>query len=239
MYAKALRRLYGIIIIKKRLMLKYLAIILLVLVFSYFSYIIVNICYYMIENNKLDVPTCSHIVMGYNFDQVYTRPHGSYNDIDIDLMILSPHGTLMAGDPVKISGRAILNSLQAKQRVKSLTMIFQNSQSYPVTQDLRGITIDANLHFIKNEKYTNQLDGNAINITWPLEGTYSPQMGLLLSNGSAIPVEFQDDTRIIVYSKSQLVQIWNNKAILLLAIPASFLAFFDLFRILYSLIKKN
>lgn len=168
------------------------------------------------ENAKLQAPRNAHIVFPYCFNG---QPiHGNDpTDIDIDLTVCYPRGTLVVDDPVKISGIAILNSMEAKN-VRSLTIGFENGQSYPVVQDEKGITKGTEL-FLTRTQEGNKLAGEST-ISWSLEGIYHPMLARTMNNNIGIFCGVSPTVAITVYPKSQYAQIVTNKTNIDLAIAA-------------------
>ena len=145
-----------------------------------------------------------------------------------------PRGILIDGDPVELSGVAVINNPIAKN-IEVIDLIFQNGQSYPVSQDARGITKAMNFTlFRKNE---SRFEGKSV-VVWNLVGTYYPEIYVrtLENNGERIIRHSEtNDVAITVFPKTQLIQVATNKATLLLACAAYFLALVGAFNIIYSM----
>ena len=72
-----------------------------------------------------------HIPYSYNFNGRATVPEGWVSDLQVDLTVQYPRGTLIVDDPVMMSGIAILNASQVFayhiDRVDELVIYFQNA----------------------------------------------------------------------------------------------------------------
>jgi hypothetical protein len=214
------------------------SIVLLLIPLAYVSFVIYES---IVENSNLEKSRSFHIRTSYNFNQSYLHGREAPADIEIDLKVDYPHGTLIVDDQVEITGIATLNSLNA-QNVRSLAIGFQNAQAWPQNQSNKGITKEVNLFLerIQNE----QIITGKTTVMWPLEGTYFLKIVLNFKDGTIQDTAWNKDYAITVYPKSQSAQNITNKAILLLTIPAFILAFIKLFGIIKNfftamLIDKN
>jgi hypothetical protein len=186
------------------------------------------------ENSDIAQPRTFPIHLAYNFSNSPAYDSTSGPDIEFDLAMHYPRGTLIVDDPVEISGIAVLNSPRS-QNVKSISIGFQNSLAWPITQDSKGISQETNLFL--NRAQGGRLLGNAT-IVWVVEGTYSPKITLDFFNGPPQPTA-SSDVAITVYPKSQLAQLVTNKASIDLAFAAFFLALVGTLNIIYNLWVKG
>ncbi len=206
-------------------------IILVFIILSSYALFIINNA--LSENSNLERARDFHIRISYNFSDSPVYALGSSPDIEFDLEMHYPRGTLIVDDPVDISGVAVLNSLRA-QKVRMISIAFQGAQEWPVTQNNKGITNETNLCLWKIQD--NKLMGKTT-MVWALEGIYYPRATLQFVDGTSQPT-LSSDVSITVYPKSQFAQIVTNKAILLLAIPTFLLAFGGIFKYILALIGE-
>jgi len=213
---------------------RYVAIGLGVILFLLSVYILPSIHSWNIENNNLQQPRTAHIAFKYNFNEQPINV-GETPDVEIDVALRYPHGTLIVDDPVDISGVAVQHG-SFDQRVRSLTIWFQNALAYPVTQDENGITEGRDL-LINVTQGNNKLIGNTT-VVWVIEGTYNPELGLMFTNETGTYARYvgvSSSVAITVYPKAQLAQIVTNNVSITLAIAIYGLTVVGTLNIIFSL----
>lgn len=213
---------------------KKIAILLAILFMSILIYVSLLIGNSLNENVEIEQARVFHLPFDFSFYNNSLPP-----DLQMDLEVHFPHGILVEGDPIFISGVAVANT-QIAQNVVDVAINFQNAQAYPVSQDERGITKGISLNMLRSQD-NSTLAGN-VTLVWNIPGTYYPRIWITRLQGNGRLMIHPSETRdvaIIVYPKSQLAQIKTNKATLLLAFAAYLLAFVGAFNIIYSLWTKN
>jgi hypothetical protein len=162
----------------------------------------------IVETNAKNINTEQaryfHIVIYYNFNNTGVYGRASSADIEMDLKMHYPHGTLIVDDPVEISGTAALNSLHA-QNVRSIVIGFENSYAWPITQNNKGITKTANL-FLDRVQDETRITGNTT-IAWTLEGTYHPSPLLQFTDGTVQTLSLISSEAITVYPQSMRLRL--------------------------------
>jgi hypothetical protein len=207
-----------------------IAVSILILLIFISAYILPAIYESMAQNANLSQPRNFHIT----FDVTHERNLNP--EMQIDLEVRYPHQILIVDDPINISGTAVIYSQTAKDTT-DVAIYFQNAQAYPSIKNNDGIT-QGNSLILHLSPDKRKLVGNTTMI-WRLEGTYFPRLYLKTNNTSNITYAETNDVPIIVYPKSQFIQIITNKATLLLACAAYILAFVGAFNIIYNLWTKN
>jgi hypothetical protein len=174
------------------------------------------------ENNNLQKARNSHIVFGYSFNNEMIYPQGGQPDLQIDVSLTYPHGSIIVDDPIYISGIAIQNE-SIPQTITHVSIGFQNVLAYPIKQNQNGITNETNLYLWK--KVGNKISGNTT-ITWDLEGTYYPRLAIIYSNetGQQTIPAYSSDVAITVYPREKLTQIVTNNVTMILSIILYFLS---------------
>jgi len=154
----------------------------------------------------------------YNFNEQPINVGENPPDVQIDVALRYPHGTLIVDDPVNISGVAIqYGSLD--QHIQSLTIWFQNALSYPITQDENGMTEGIDL-LMNVSQGNNKLIGS-ITAVWVLEGTYNPELSIVFTNETSTYAKYvgvSPSVAITVYPKAELAQIITNNVSMILTI---------------------
>ena len=192
-----------------------------------------------IENINLQNARTFHVVIGYNYNELPISSPTIGPDILIDLTISYPRGTLIVDDPVTISGVAILNSDYARKKdILSFTLGFQNSQFYPVTQNIDGITKESNLILSRDETNSAKFIGSTI-LTWTIEGSYrilasvtnTTKYGLNLG----IYLGQAETPTITVYPKTQYAQLLNNNTTMIFTFTAFILTLIGTLNLVFYL----
>jgi hypothetical protein len=143
----------------------------------------------------------------------------------IDIYVQQPHGTLIIGERIDISGKATVET-KLEQNIMEIRIWFQTSQAYNLTFDDEGMinATDSNIHLVRIGD-TNKLKGNAT-ICWRLEGSYKPIAQLFFENKTGNFKNYlgiSPDVAITVYPESEYAQIVNNEVTIVLAIAVYFL----------------
>ncbi len=189
-----------------------------------------------VENSDLWNSYTADIGFVHNFNQSVGYASNSHPDIEINLKLRYKHSSLIVGDPVYIYGHAIQYN-RSDRTVDSITINFQNAKKSPITLDDNGFAEGADLLLYPT------LDKSAFvgetEMTWMLEGPYSPRMMLTFTNKTGTyrnsrPFETKD-VAIIVHPKSEFAQLINNDVVLFLTIAAFILAIIGSLNIVFYL----
>lgn len=201
---------------------KFSSIVLLLFLVFVSLLILPSIFNWSIENNNLQKARTSHIVFGYSFNNEMIYPQGGKPDLQIDVSLTYPHGSIIVDDPIYISGIAIQNK-SIPQTITRVSIGFQNVLAYPIKQNENGITNETNLFLWKREG--NKITGNTT-ITWEIEGTYYPRMAIIYTNetGGHVEPAISSDVAITVYPREKLTQIVTNNVSMILTIALYFLS---------------
>lgn len=190
-------------------------------------------------NNDLQKARTFHIVFDYYFSGQFGTPAGSIPDIQVDLTVHYPHGTLIVDDPVTMLGIAVLNT-SIPQHVKSVTVHFQNALAFPVTQDSNNITQGVDI-ILDPTQNSSVLAGN-VTMLWALEGTYNPYFIAVYENAAgrfATPAGISPDVAITVYPKAQFAQLENNNVSMILTIAVYLLTLIGTFSLILSILDRH
>jgi len=136
----------------------------------------------------------------------------------IDLLITQPHGTLITGDRVDISGKCITDT-PTNYNITEIAVWFQNSQPYTMTHTREGmLSYNAStIHLVKRPNIIG-LTGKAT-IKWEVEGTYSPIAQLVFENETGTHLQYlgiSPDVAITVHPESEYAQTVNSNVTMIL-----------------------
>lgn len=147
-----------------------------------------------------------------------TNPIGLINEsgIAFALNFTYPNGTLIANEPVTINSTALID--YAYSTLDHVVIFFQNSLAYPFSYEDNGIIPkQGSLAFPNplNIEGTNIVVRNVTvisnaQITWPIEGDYTPIIGVFFRDGTN-KTYTTNDVVIHVYPQEQLTQIETNR----------------------------
>jgi len=199
---------------------KIIAICLFFIVMASGYYIIPIVIESLTEHNKLYDSRDFDITFEYNFNQQIGYLEGQRPDIEIDLQFHYPYGILTVGQPVNVSGIAILNNTWLPQHVHSLTIYIDNAQKFPVERTAEGFTKGADILLTKTQNNASILVGNNT-ICWPVEGTYHATLGISEAVNDTYAVYLfgqAPGVGVTVYPKSQAEQMSTDRAVLYLTI---------------------
>ena len=178
------------------------------------------------KNSELQKPRAFHVVYG-----AYLQ-YGS--ELAIDLTISCPKSILVVDDKVTIDGLAIVEYPSLDFEVVNVTMGFENSLSYPVTQ-VNEITVDCNFTFDRVEpyKFVGRTD-----VTWALEGTYRAILRIVWHNSSGTylgPRILCENMALTIHPKSDLAQIVTNETSMIMTIVFFVLTIVGTFSLILTL----
>lgn len=167
-------------------------------------------------NADLQNPRTVHITFFYYFNGRGSVPHGEIADVEADLTVQYPSGTLIVDESVTISGLAIVNRTIPEQ-VTSVDIYFQNAQASPIQQDVNGITKGADL-FLGPTQNSSVLAGHRT-MAWSVEGSYNPEFIFNFANSTGTyvtPLLIATGVAITVYPKAQIAQLASNNISMIL-----------------------
>lgn len=143
-----------------------------------------------------------------------TNRIGTFNEsgIAFRLTFTYPNGTLVTNEPVTIDSTAIMD--YAYSTLDHISIFFQNSLAYPISYENNGIIPrQGTLNF--QNPYHFEGTGNVISnisvgsytqVIWPIEGDYTPIIGVFFTDGTN-KTYIGNDVVIHVYPAQQLTQI--------------------------------
>jgi len=128
-----------------------------------------------------------------------------------------PNGTLVTNEPVTIDSIAIMD--YAYDTLDHVSIFFQNSLNYPISYEDNGIIPKQGILNFPNP-YQIEGSGNIISnisvgssttVIWPIEGDYTPIIGVFFKDGTN-KTYTGTDVVIHVYPAEQLTQIDTERA---------------------------
>lgn len=166
-------------------------------------------------------------------------------DVSISLNFTFPSGILIVGDPVEISGTAVLFSDEAIN-ISRISVGFQNCYEYPLNFSKWDLPKQGFIHFLNEPPYyagmgIDEETGRIVmymnsesNVTWSNEGDSKPIIYIVFSNGTKQTMTSEASV-LHVNPKEQFTEIQSIKVDLILSFAVFVFSSFGLFNIVSDL----